>query len=397
VSPDWTTADQLVAVLRKRWARGGYAAAYAGGQPWEPFSLPVRGPAAGELLERFDEVRQWAARLERDSCDGHGRPRWRIEYRTVRTRAIGANRLPTRVWIDDLGQLCDLVGAAPTLRHLDEVLARTREALPAAVAWVVDHPLLAAELHPDWDRLLATVTWIADHRTAGLYLRQLDVEGVDTKFVEGHRRILDRLLTAVLAPDRIDDTAPAGDFTRRFGFRAKPGYVRLRLLSPQPSLPTGLTELRLRADELPAAGIQASTVLVVENEITFLSLPPLRDAVALFGSGYGLEAANAGTWLAGRELVYWGDLDTHGFAILDALRSRYPHVRSLLMDVATLLAHSTQWVREPVPTARPLPHLDAVEAALYRDLVEDRFGPAARLEQERVRFSLVRTALARWT
>ena len=37
----------------------------------------------------------------------------------------------------------------------------------------------------------------------------------------------------------------------------------------------------------------------------------------------------------------------------------------------------------------PLTHLTAAEHALYSDLVEHRHGPSVRLEQERIRFSLV--------
>ncbi|NOR71388.1 MAG: hypothetical protein GQ532_17115, partial [Methylomarinum sp.] len=33
---------------------------------------------------------------------------------------------------------------------------------------------------------------------------------------------------------------------------------------------------------------------------------------------------------------YWGDLDTHGFAILSRLRHYYPQVKSILMDEKTL-------------------------------------------------------------
>jgi hypothetical protein len=48
---------------------------------------------------------------------------------------------------------------------------------------------------------------------------------------------------------------------------------------------------------------------------------------------------------------------------------------------------------EPSPTNRPLPNLTEAEAALYCDLVEDRFGPTIRLEQERVRPSLLEREL----
>jgi hypothetical protein len=58
----------------------------------------------------------------------------------------------------------------------------------------------------------------------------------------------------------------------------------------------------------------------------------------------------------------------------------------------TLLAHPLQWVTEEQPANQPLPHLTEVEAETYEALVEDRFGRNYRLEQERVRFSLVREA-----
>lgn len=63
------------------------------------------------------------------------------------------------------------------------------------------------------------------------------------------------------------------------------------------------------------------------------------------------------------------------------------------MDHATLLAHQTQWVREPSPNRTELSHLTAEESALYRDLVHDVFGESIRLEQERIRFSAVQRAI----
>jgi len=48
---------------------------------------------------------------------------------------------------------------------------------------------------------------------------------------------------------------------------------------------------------------------------------------------------------------YWGDLDTHGFAILNQLRAWLPQTRSFLMDRQTLVEHRDRWGREPAPTA----------------------------------------------
>jgi hypothetical protein len=63
------------------------------------------------------------------------------------------------------------------------------------------------------------------------------------------------------------------------------------------------------------------------------------------------------------------------------------------MDRATLLAHRHQWVTEPNPVDTTLETLDPPEAALYRDLCSDALGRSIRLEQERVRYSLIEQAL----
>lgn len=85
-----------------------------------------------------------------------------------------------------------------------------------------------------------------------------------------------------------------------------------------------------------------------------------------------------------------GDIDTHGFAILDQLRQISSHVRSFLMDRSTLEKHRLFWDREQSPTKRRLSNLTKEEETLYSELCTNSFGDSARLEQERVRFGVVK-------
>jgi hypothetical protein len=389
----WAQVSDIATILRKRWDRGQYVSGLAAGGQWEPISLPVRSPTATDVLTRLDDVRRWLAKWERDSRGPGGCLRLRTEYRTVASRAVGANQLPVRAWLDTPEQLCELIGTTENRHALDEVLMLTQGSLPALRDWVVLHPLVAIANRHIWERVLASLDWVTTHDTASLYLRQLDVEGVDTKFLERNYKLIEQLLI-VLAPERANLSAP--DIARRLGFQARPDYVRLRFLGLQPEWPAAVTEARLRADELPGARIVATTVFIVENEVSYLAFPAVPASIVMFGSGYALEPAYAGEWLDGKDLVYWGDIDTHGFAILNNLRHRYPKVASILMDGATLLAHPHRYTEEAVPTSRVLRHLNPSEALLYQDLVEDRYGHAVRLEQERIRFSMVREALRPW-
>ena len=392
----WTNVSDLIATLQKRWSTGIYLSDYAARVPWTPIELSVKPPSASEMLNQFDEVVRWAEAFQRDSHTGRDAERFSIIYRTLKGRSLGSNSVPVRVRIESFDQLCALIGTRRDVRSLEEILTQTVEKIPSLVPWVVTHPLRAMANQSIWGDVLATVTWITMNATEALYLRQIDVEGIDTKFVNHNRKLLDELLSVVLPSHRMNPDYSAADFARKFRFKSKPSYTRLRLLNPQPYFPKELSEVTLRTDELARLELVVDTIFVIENEITYLAFPSVPNSVVIFGSGFGLAALREIAWMDDRDIVYWGDIDTHGFDILSRLRSRFTHVRSMMMDHDTLRSHSRQWVTEPSPTTRALLNLDEAESALYRDLIEDRYGLAVRLEQERVRFSWLQQAIKPW-
>lgn len=390
----WTRPAGVVAILRRRWDSGRYLKAHARGDDWQPIILPLKGPTSDDLLHRFEDVRKWAAAFEADADES-----LQIRYRTVGGRHVGANRIPASVEVADFASLCSLLGTAAEVEVLDRLLAMTRAAMPAMPAaatalatWAADHPLVVLDNREVWPRLLATADWIARADTRRTYVRQIDVEGVDTKFVERHEKVLSPVLLSVLPAESVDSSA--AEFSRRFGFLSKPRYTRLRILDPAISpFPSGVSEVSLRTEELAGVPVPAETVFVIENEVTYLALPPVPRSIAVFGSGFASAGLAGVPWLAGCEVVYLGDIDTYGFEILSRLRGHLPHVRSILMDRQTLLRHRDHWSVETSPTRRPLPHLTEDEQSLYQDLIGDVYGIGVRLEQERVRFSWVRDAL----
>ncbi len=112
----------------------------------------------------------------------------------------------------------------------------------------------------------------------------------------------------------------------------------------------------------------------------------LPGSVCFMARGYAVEAFAEIPWLRTRPCHYWGDLDTHGFAILNRLRHHLPDVRSLLMDQETLLAHQPLWQQEDKPTQTLLDRLDAAEQDVYQGLMSNRWGDRVRLEQERIQW-----------
>ena len=377
----WTRPGDVRERVRKKWP--DLLAAFAAGQQWASLPIPVRGPSPADIGEQLGDVQDWAAEWRQA-----GRGPLRVEYQKVGGRRIGTNMIPCRAWLDGYDQAWELLSTRAHVQRLTELAELTKATCPRLIPWLERRPVKALELAGDWAHLLATVRWIDERQVPGMYLRQVDVPGVDTKFIGRHKGVLVELLDLQLDPDRVDPQA--ADFEGRYGFRRKPGYVRFR----SPAGQDGYTELTVRADEFAAPPPGTSRVYVVENEVTYLAFPLAPDTIVIFGGGYAVQVLESLGWLATLDLVYWGDIDTHGFAILNRLRRRFPHARSVLMDRATLLAHDSQWVTEPSPVKADLGLLSAAERDLYRDLVTGVFGPAVRLEQERVSFVALERALS---
>jgi aryl-alcohol dehydrogenase-like predicted oxidoreductase len=60
-------------------------------------------------------------------------------------------------------------------------------------------------------------------------------------------------------------------------------------------------------------------------------------------------------------VVYRGDLDTHGFAVLNQLCAWLPQTRSLLTDRDTPMAHRDHWVAEASPAVSQLKLVRGIE------------------------------------
>ena len=392
----WTTPADLRAQVQRLWDRGDLLRAAVTDDASKPLCLNLKAPSAADLSDRFEAVREWVRSVAET-------PQVRIEWREWNHRVQGMQRLPAAVWLDSLQDALTFIGKGRQAQRFQALWQQTVATQPALLAWLSRRPLQALDLADRWERLLAVVAWLQAHPRPGVYLRQLDVPGVDSKFIEAHRSVLTELLDAALPPEAIDSQASGvAQFTRRFGFLDKPVRIRFRLLDPAlPSLPgcqtwpTALPDITLDAASFAALALPVERVFITENETNFLAFPALPRALVVFGAGYGWEALARAAWLQRCQLHYWGDIDTHGFAILDQLRGQFPHAASMLMDMDTLLAHRAHWGAEPEPVRHDLPRLTPAEAAVYNALRFDQLEPRLRLEQERVGFGCLRALLAR--
>lgn len=392
---DWSTPDDIRSRVRREWENGRILSAMLAGEPVFPLRIPLKKPNTQALAEHFELARQWIATLVAASREQTGAG-YALEWRELNHRQLGRNRIPVAAILESEQDGLALIGKQRDAARFRALTTTILGAYPALAAWLAKHPLTALGHAESWPRLLAVLDWAARHPRSGVYLRQIDATGIDTKFIERHRSLLGELLDVMLPPESINahHTGTSG-FEIRYGFKRKPAQIRFRILDPK-FLIQGLSDLTVACSEFAQLALPVQRVFMTENEINFLAFPRIPDSLVLFGSGYGFEHLAQADWLRQKEIFYWGDIDSHGFAILDQLRSHFPATRSLLMDRETLLEHRVFWGKEDSPTTRELTRLHPEEAALYEDLRCNHLSPSLRLEQERIGFAWVEAALAKY-
>lgn len=383
----WTTPEEIRAKVHRKWRTGELLRLWRSGEPFPGFDLPIRGPRAEDLGENLDQARQWARRIEAGSRGGRA---YTVGESTVGGRHMGRTTIPGRARIETFEQAWELLGVIEQVREYASLLEVAEDQrYEAALTWARNEPIKALAVAPVWPQVLGAHAWLRENRGSGVYLRQITEPGVDTKFVENHRKVL---------ADILGVRSSAHGFLTDLGFARPPAFVRARLTPGLFGLPQSVSEIQLHPQEFQALAAQSTIrgipVLVIENEITYLAAPIPLGGVVVWSRGHALDLIGELPWFREQIVSYWGDLDTHGFQMLSRFRAYLPEVESTLMDEETLLTHSDRWVTEPAPTHASLAYLTPAEQAVYERLVSDHYGTRVRLEQERIDWAWVTTALS---
>lgn len=381
----WSTPKDLKAVLCRLWERGELLRDVFSDQPRFPLRLPIKGPSSVDIADRFQLVCNWVVEWTQ--------PRFlRVEWQQVHHRVQGTQTLPVAAWVDSLDDALRWLAVVGEWQRFMDVVHVTQASCPSLLPWLQRRPLQALLLAAEWPRLLAVVAWMLKHPRPAVYWRQVDVPGVHSKFIEMHRSVLAELFDLALPPDSVDSRQMGvAHFAARYGFLEKPARIRFRLLDAQTVALPGVScpDMTLDAHSFSGLRLDVQWVFITENETNFLAFPHVPKAMVIFGAGYGWDALGQARWLERCHVHYWGDIDTHGFAILAQLRGHFPHVASLLMDRNTFERHAAFWGREEKPEVAELSGLTPDESALYDDLRHNHMGEKLRLEQEHLGFDWV--------
>ncbi len=374
-----------VAKLEKIYSRGDIFKSYIEKTDILPIVVKLKRITQKDIIQNFSGILKEIQKLKAMNLP--------LLYREFNFKSIGVQNLPVEVRFDSLEEYLKFFDKTEEYKEFvsiyDEIVAK----YPKLKGLFLNKPFWILEYSGIWGRIFKVVDFLIANKEPNCYIRELSISGVDTKFVEKHKRLIDIILS------EIHGVLPLGSlsnfaFEKRYKFHYPLPQIRFRILDKKLFI-QGLSDLELTVKEFANLEFGCKKVFIIENKITFLSFFDVKDSIAIFGSGYKVSALKNVKWLQEKDIYYWGDIDLDGFAILSQLRNYFSNVKSFLMDEETIENFKNLSVEYiPKNVYRELDNLTPEEKLLYNRLQNDFYGKNFRLEQERLPFSYVRTAVS---
>jgi hypothetical protein len=239
----------------------------------------------------------------------------------------------------------------------------------------------------DFDLARAAADWFRRHAADGLTARQVPIAGLHAKWLDRNTRLV---------------TGLSG--RQELGLVKRPSRIQFSYLDRHWLQHGNRRRDSISLDEPDQApGYQPQVILVTENKDTALFFPQVEGGIVIEGDGNAVTRLAKIPWIrACPTIAYWGDLDAHGLAILDLLRSTGIPAEAMLMDEATLhryapYASPTYADGSPLPlgTQPPTPFLSHDERRLLERITAPEWTGPRRIEQERIPLQTAHEELTR--
>ena len=370
------------------WDSGKFLSAWCKCDNIFPLDITFGKVAGSSISDNFAKIRDGIWHLADSSKEkiGYG---YSIEYKTVSHRQLGTQNIPNRIFIETEDDFLKLCGKKKQFDIFKEAYSLTKKELPEACEFIHEKPLLVIKHLSIWNKLIRICTYFKNNPNSNIYIRQIVIPGIDTKFIEANKKIISALLIYLNTgkPETEALSLSQHGFEKHLGLKYDEPLIRFRILDKDIFI-KGLSDITLPLSQFSSLKINAEKIFITENKTNGLAFPMVKNSIVIFGLGYGIQSLKEVSWIKNCKVFYWGDIDTHGFSILSLTRNIISSCTSMLMDEETLHAHIESSVKEPLSKrfTGELSCLTNKEKALFDNLKNNSFGENLRIEQEFIRF-----------
>lgn len=309
-----------------------------------------------------------------------------IDYQTIKTKSIGTQSLPTIIYFDSEKDFLKFLGKEKEVDIFINDWKLVHSHFPELKDWIIKNPTKIIQHQGKWESILKVCNYFKICPKPNLYIRELPAN-VHTKFIESNQSILAELLNIIIL-NHVNHNEK--EFEKRFNLKFREPLVRFKILDKQISenFFSGLDDISITISQFESLKLPLKQVLIVENKINLLTialtLPAMKNTIVIFGQGNAVTNIQNAKWLNDIIILYWGDIDVHGFEMLSRIRKHFNHTKSILMDKTTFHKYFENDTAKPTTDKTTL-NLTENERELYNLVKTNNW----RLEQEKIPFSYV--------
>lgn len=299
-------------------------------------------------------------------------------YKEYNFKTLGRQKLPVSIKIETLNEFLYLLDKEAEYEIFTQLYAKIIKKYPTLKILFLKKPFFVLQYYNEWDKFFLILNFFLQNKQNNLYIREISLQDIDTKYIQKHTKIIDMLLCTITQTDLLC-TLSEYSFEKRYHLKYPLPQIRFRILDKDLYI-AGLSDIMLTVEEFKNLNIACKRVFIVENQITTLAFGDIKESIVIFGSGYKVGVLKNVKWLEEKILYYWGDIDADGFAILSQMRGYFPKIQSLCMDEKTFETFKHYAVKDIKAIMKELKYLKEEEKKLYSRLKNQR------LEQERIPF-----------
>lgn len=309
-----------------------------------------------------------------------------IELIERKTKKYGTQSLPTRIWFENQNDYLKSIKKETEYQNFNKNITLISNTIPKLTDWAKQNIKKIIKYQDVWSELLNICNYFINNPEPNLYIRELPIKE-HTKFVENHKPIISELLDIVV---REAVNKEETIFEKRYNLKYAEPLVRFSILDKSISNKyfSGVKDISITISDFTNLSLQIDKVIIVENKTTiytFLTLPELKNTIAIYGGGYNVATQKNIAWLKNVEIFYWGDIDVQGFEILSQVRGYYPQTKSILMNKEIYQKFKDFIVEGKSSKIKEQLNLTKEEYELYLELKNNN----TRLEQEKISYDFV--------
>lgn len=333
---------------------------------------------SSHVTARFELLQQEIEELYRCSKNQTGIG-YQVQTAGRNFRRTGSHELPDAVVFETIEDYIAFTGFKKEWNIFLTNYNIIKDSFPTLQNWALQNCLWLTNKNVNWNDVLKVCRYFSETPRPNLYLRQLPIE-IHTKFIEENNALIQSLLD-YLIPDHIRSVAQKR-FAERYFLKYDEPLIRIRMLDIDLTHFGNFSDISIPLSDFEKMDMPASNILITENKMNFLTLPATPSTIAVWsGGGFNVSYLKNVQWLKEKHILYWGDIDEHGFQILHQLRRYYPNTQSIMMDYKTFEHFSEFSVTGARNKSEQLSLLKGEEHKLFERL---KLIDKNRLEQEKI-------------